>query len=279
MPKDIYEMNANRQISCENCAFNALQHDTVGSAIGYCSLHKKSLRASRFTTCGSLLRKDLDFESNESVTIWHKKHFDSLTVHLLVPGSNKEEFASSNLDRIARDVVGKHLVVPNTDERSKIGSIVELRKGRTIRSDFAYLSTSRTYVQFCESNSKNWTSGIHLFRWTSQRILHKKDVLLSDLRSSAYDTEKRQIEMIHLDLILTRLKLISDIGYLAKKHNDDAGRLADIYDLACAALDTSKLEKLEKWIKSTGLKLIARSLPQSRLVALGKAVEHQRGAI
>lgn len=270
-------MSINRQISCENCAFNALQHDTVGSAIGYCSLHKKALRASRFTTCGSLLRKDIDFESNERVAKWHREQFDPLSIQLLVPASNGEEYISSNLDRIATDAVGRHLVVPVKDERRKIGSIVELRKGRTIRSDFAYLSTSRTYVQFCESKSKSWTSGIHIFRWTSQSILYKRDVQLGDLRYSAYGTEKRQIEMIHLDLILTRLRLISDIGYLAKKHGDDAGCLAEVYDLACEALDTSKLEKLEKWIRSTGRKLIARALPQARLIALGKSVAPKSG--
>lgn len=272
-------MNIDRQISCENCAFNALQHDTVGSAVGYCSIHKRALRASRFTTCGSLLRKDLDFETNEQVAAWHRQHYDSLSIHLLVPDSPREEYVSGNLDRIAADIVGRHLVVPHSDEKRKIGSIVELRKGRTIRSDFAFLSTSRTYVQFCESRSKNWTSGIHIYRWTTQSLLYKREIQLADLRDSAYDTEKRQIEMIHFDLILTRLRLISDIGYLAKKHGDDAGRLADIYELACAALDTSRLERLESWVKSIGQRLLARALPQSRLAELGKSLTQKQSAI
>lgn len=269
----------NRLISCENCAFNALQHDTVGSAVGYCSLHKKALRESCFTTCGSLLRKDIDFETNEQVAEWHRKQYDSLSIHLLVPNSSREEYISDNLGRIAADVVGRHLVIPDKDQKSKIGSIVELRKGRTIRSDFAFLSTSRTYVQFCESKSKNWTSGIHIYRWTSRSLLYKRDVKLGDLRFSAYENEERQIEMIHLDLILSRLRLISDIGYLAKKHEDDAGGLSEVYDLACAALDTSDLGKLEKWIRSIGQKFLARALPESRLIELGKSLTQKQEVI
>ncbi|WP_139351672.1 hypothetical protein [Rhodanobacter sp. C06] len=261
-------MTSTALISCENCWFNALQHDSVGTSFGYCSQFKKLLRRPYETTCGQLMRKDIDAERNITLRDFHLSKFpkDKISAIRDVNAENwsmpKSIYISSNIDSVLADQVGRQLVAP---ESNKIGAIAALKRIKSVRSEFAFVIFGRSYIYTCNSRGGAWTSGINILRWVKKSLVFKPPLSLTDIRFPAGNTYERQENLVHWSLMISKLRYISDLGFYARRQGDEAGLLEEILESASEEVEGIDSVRLEKWIRQIGFKKMDRAMPPQRM--------------
>lgn len=270
-------------LSCANCWHNALQHDTVGLAHGYCVLHGVVLTDSAGTTCGQLMRKDLSLPSADAVRLRHRRRFAETGATSLYGGNGFDVLrvdGDEGAKVLETDEVGGE-VANYRQLRSTIESLSRLSCLPGPRAEVAMLSLGRGYVANCVAQHGSWTSGLHLYRWTRQRIVDVPQVRISDLWIASAVSPVRQIEMAQWSIVMLRLALIADLGVHAGSNGrdgpyaDEVAVLQTLLDEAAEATGIVSLRKLLRWLGRHGVKRLDAALPEDRLSELARDL-HRR---
>jgi hypothetical protein len=276
--------------SCQNCVFNPLQYGSVGGALGYCVEHELLLQDADHTTCGRLLRKDLQLGSAEAERARHEARFPlDAVVRLRQSGGHEPAAAHAVAPRPAprgpaagrREARGEgdavlEVVADYGELHSKIESIAQLRRLPGARAAVARLSLGRAYVRRCRLRGGAWTSGLHQLWWAIDELEDPAAVTLSDLRTTEPAAPlSRQLELASWSIIMLRLTFIADVASNAGRAEPAVAALADLPEAAAAEASTS-LTKLRRWIKAKGAPMARAALPWERYRALGAALHEAR---
>jgi hypothetical protein len=268
--------------SCQNCVFNGLQYGTLGSATGYCVAHQRLLRAGDQTTCGRLLRKDLQSPSAEAEAAHHARRFPLDTIVRLQRAGGWEPAS----DHAAPTAADAHLrpsraadpvrerVTEYGELDTTIESLARLKDLPGPRAELARHALGRSYVRRCRLRQGAWTSGLHLLWWAGSAVEADPEVGLDDLRSqeTAIPLE-RQVELASWSLVMLRLTFIADVAHNAAGAEPAVAALQALPEAAALAAGTN-LRKLLRWAKSEGRPAFERALPRARYTALAQAL-HQ----
>lgn len=253
------------RLSCTYCSFNALQHGPLGLSVGYCVEHRVVLRRADETTCARQLRKDLSRQSRETAHAAHGKRYLDV-VQFIDSHESVEETSDTHL--LEEDPVGDVVTSYGLLE-SKIGSLYQLRQIPGVRAELAMLSLGRGYVRRCFLRGGPWTSGLHLFWWTRQRLGRPPKIVISDFRTQTAASLDRQFELAAWSVVMLRLHFMSDVT-AAAPNTDDVSALADLVELAAEACQRPNLEELLAWIHARGEPLLLKSFPELRYATLRK---------
>lgn len=239
--------------SCQNCWFNGLQYGAVGLSVGFCVRYRKVLTLSDETTCGSHIRKDLGLVRARQVAQVHARVFDGGKIVRL---RNRDEVKSDtsvsekDMSFLSKDPVGK-VVVDYGALGSKIESLSQLETLETARSDLAMISLGRAYVGNCIRQGGRWTSGIHLYWWTKERLALIPDLQVGDIRHEGSIKLSRYVELAAWSLMMLRLSFLDDVIQYARKEDDDIGGVGDILVAAATNVPNLSTAKLSVWIKKS----------------------------
>ncbi len=264
--------------SCQNCWFNALQYGALGLAVGYCSRHKKILNAADGTTCGLHLRKDLSVNRAKEVSLVHQQHYTSDCVTRIVDAYCYEsDVSDSDKDKnhLRKDSVAD-AVLDYGELGSTIESLAQLKALSGARAELAMLSLGRAYVANCISNNGKWTSGLHMYWWSRNRLTDIPEIKVKDLRSVGATSLSRQSDLIAWSLVMLRVTFIEDITTYAGQESDPLGKVGSLTEQAALSMDTFNLRNLKKWLKNkAGPQLDAR-LSQARYEELATKLHRDR---
>lgn len=258
-------------LSCVNCAFNALQTDSVGTAVGYCVEHRSVLTTPSATTCGRLMRKDLMLKSAKVEQHYHQARYARDGVYELETGeaTNGGSWSSkpSDLAPLMRDPVGA-AVARYGELDTKIESLSQLSVMDGARAEIGLASLGRTYVNRCVENGGQWTSGLHVFWWIASRVAEEPKIELEDLRETRALPLGRQLDLARWSIVMLRLTFLSDVGQHAR-----SGKIRTVRDLperAAEATGDLSFKKLMSWVRKEGVTLLREALPESRYAKLSR---------
>ncbi|MFY2562456.1 hypothetical protein ACN469_32980 [Corallococcus terminator] len=261
-------------LSCANCCFNGLQHDTIGTSFGYCVEHRKILRFAEELTCGRQFRKDLPFVSSEREHEQHSKLYSRARVAFLRERSVSPEaagFIERDAAPLRTDAVGD-AVADYGLLGAKIESLARLKQLQGVRAEIAMLSMGRSYVRRCIERNGSWTSGIHILWWTRRRLTQEPEITINDIRVELAIPLPRQIEIAQWAVLMLRLIFISDIGHHAKTANprNSIGNLSSLAEEAAAETTNITPHALITWLKRKGLKRFDDALPEHTYIRIAK---------
>jgi hypothetical protein len=265
-------------LSCENCCFNALQYDAIGTSFGYCVEYRVVLRHSEALTCGRLLRKDLTLPSAKRESAIHAKTFTTSDVAFLRPnGRSPREAGYADDDTSALD---RHDVTKQVAEygklHAKIESLAGLRTLPGVRAEVARLALGRTYVDRCVTNGGSWTAGIHQYWWTKERLLDEPSITADDIRVEAPIPLERQVAIAKWAVVMLRLVFMSDIGHHAAKRDRQVAKLRALPERAAMATDAVSCSKLLSWVKREGIDIVEHALPRRKYERLAEKLHKER---
>lgn len=266
-------------LSCINCCHNALQFDGLGTAVGYCTEHRKILLAASELTCGRHLRKDLLIETARCERDLHQQRFTTAYVSVLRSArrSNGVHTTASEeeLDILRRDPVAE--IVSNYGLLgTKILSLAQLNWFDTARSEIAMLSLGRSYVSRCIENKGGWTSGLHLIWWTREKLESEPLIKVDDFRGESGLPLSRRLDLARWSILMLRLMLLSDIGTYAKQDKQERGRVKALSTLAeDAAIQTNALSysKLRRWVSKEATRRFDYVLSKKRYATLSQQLQ------
>ncbi|MCB9665030.1 MAG: hypothetical protein H6732_13025 [Alphaproteobacteria bacterium] len=273
-------MHGTQLVSCSNCWFNGLQYGTVGLSMGYCAEYKVVLRRADESTCGKHVRKDLMLTDALAQQTRHQRHFERLdgvqVLHTRHPVENGA-YLEADSSMLRRDAVGD-AAADYGELGSKIESLAVLKAQKSFRGDLAMLSLGRAYVRRCRTRQGRWTSGLHMFRWTRQRLESdpRPELGPEDLRVQTAASLERQVELAQWGLVMLRLVFISDLGSHAIEDGDPVSSLANLAEEAAAESGALTIKKLANWVKGEGLKRIDAALSEARIKALAAELHEPR---
>lgn len=267
-------------LSCANCCFNGLQHDTLGTSFGYCVEHRKVLRFAEELTCGRQFRKDLALVSAEREHERHKSRYSPERVAFLNERAVSPEaagFVEQDASPLRMDPVGD-AVADYGMLGAKIESLARLRQLQGVRAEIAMLSMGRSYVRRCVERKGSWTSGIHLLWWTRRRLDQEPEVKPNDIRMELAIPLARQVELAQWAVLMLRLIFISDIGHHAKAASPRAavGGLAHLADQAAAETAEVSPQALMTWLKRKGLRRFDEALPERSYERMARELHRER---
>jgi hypothetical protein len=269
--------------SCQNCSFNALQYGPVGAAFGYCVEHRRLLRDADHTTCGRLLRKDLQLASAEAEAAHHAARFPLDEIVRLRRGGGHEPAGAHASPALPEPPVWPPGPAPQLDPvvelvteygelGSKIESLARLRKLPGPRAALARFALGRAYVRRCRLRGGAWTSGLHQLRWAIDELDAPPEVQLTDLRTSEPAVPlERQIALAGWSLVMLRLTFVADVGANAAGADPQVAELAHLPEMAAVAAGTD-LKKLLRWTARVGRRAAEAALPHARYKQLAKAL-------
>ncbi len=248
-------------LSCANCWYNALQHDSLGLPVGYCVFHQQVLNRSEATTCGHHRRKDLPVDSAEREHDLHRRAFadEIVVLRTRLPANGQVSSSRRDLELLKRDDVAE-AVTDYGELGAKIEALSQLRRIPGVRAELAMLSLGRAYVRECVSLRKSWARGIHLLWWTKSRLADEPDVKVTDLRHADTLPLSRKVELARWSVIMLRLTFVSDIAYYAAGEEHALGELRDVLDEAAESVGTFNTRRLLAWVKRVALKKLERAL-------------------
>ena len=258
-------------ISCVNCCHNPLQIGNVGTPFGYCQRHRLVLDDARNSTCGHLLRKDLPIEMAEAERDAHAK---------IVGSDHPYELHDIGIKKRARvEVVRGQLPVDAVVDEvvgygqlgAKIATLAALRRIPGGRAEVALSSLGRSYVSNCVRRDGSWTSGVHLLWWTLHRLPESPMLELTDLREMNGLNVLRAYSIARWYVVLSRLLLVSDIGFHASKCGDDLGALSMLADAAISQTEPGSSSDLTEWLMSKRDR-IQRIFPRRRYEQMANAL-------
>ncbi len=266
-------------MSCVNCCHNPLQTDSLGTSVGYCTEHHKVLLAPTQLTCGRHLRKDLVRVRAAGQRSLHERRFSPSAVVRLTNsatpangGYTSDTYA--DVKELGADQVGA-AILDYGRLQSKIGSLAQLRWLRGTRPELAFLSLGRAYIDRCSLRGGPWTSGLHLFWWTRDRLLETPEVAVPDLRIEGAVPLARQVALAQWSVIMMRVIFISDVGAYARSHDRKMAKLANFADLAAEGAASLSPKRLLTWLKRHGSKLVDEALSESRYEKLAVKVREE----
>jgi hypothetical protein len=252
-------------LSCINCSFNGLQYDSVGTAVGYCTEHKRVLQTPSELTCGRLFRKDLPLVSAQREQRIHETRFTPSAISLLrnreLANGSSTSTSKSDLHVLQRDRVAA--AVTNYGRLdTKIESLAQLSALDGARADIALLSLGRAYVRRCSARGGRWTSGLHLLWWIRSRLTTEPTIDIQDIRVETAISITRQIELAQWSILMLRLTVLSDLGSYATEEGHSVKSLSGLAE--AAAIDTRELSvrKLQRWISTIGQGRLHKALPE-----------------
>jgi hypothetical protein len=217
------------------------------------------------------MRKDLLLKSSEAFSFQHKRiYIVDDGVQRLSDGERVTNgvYLSKEVDILRSDPVGD-AVADYGEYDTKIESLAQLRNQATLRSEFAMLNLGRAYTRRCVQRQGSWTSGVHVLWWTRRQLASDTPpVRIGDLRYAAAASLERQQELAQWSLLMFRIVFISDIGAHAASRDDDFGKLASMAEVAAEDTETPNLRKLQKWIRTKGLKWFDSVMPELKYRAL-----------
>ncbi len=264
-------------ISCVNCCYNGLQYDTMGTAVGYCTEHKRVLRTPSELTCGRLFRKDLPFATANQQQERHEAQFSPGAIcHLRrktpangeSTGGDKSDLMPLEADSVARAVTSFGRL------NTKIESLAQLSQLQGVRADIALLSLGRTYVRRCRARGGAWTSGLHLLWWTRARLTQEPIIEISDIRVETALPLDRQIDLAKWSILMLRLTFLSDFGHHASGTDHSVRHITDLAEQAAVAVPELSFQRLFKWVSRNAPKLLDRALPEAEYERLSNEL-HQ----
>jgi hypothetical protein len=236
-------------LSCVNCCHNPLQLGAIGTPFGYCTRHRVVLNQPHLTTCGQLLRKDLLAESAERESAVHRTQYRTALVVLVAKPSQSAEklgLVEKANGQLPADPVFEELKQYGSLD-SKIASMAALKRVPGARAEIARLSLSRAYFRNCIKNKGSWTAGLHLLFWTLQHLDEEPVFAATDVRGPIVDTVSGTIAAARWTLLAFRLAFIGDVGRIAERDDDPAGRLAKLPVQAITAAGDDP-DKLLEWL-------------------------------
>lgn len=261
-------------ISCANCWYNALQTESIGPAVGYCTRHKTLLLAAEHTTCGLQTRKDLVYSDAIGEQRDHQDRFSTGRVSTLPSGGVVNGEVSDDrrdFERVAQETVGE-IVIAYGQLGSTIESLARLRQVSDSRAELAMLTLSRGYVRNCVERGGSWTAGVHLFWWTRERLERKVELGYRDLRHPSSPLD-RQMQIAEWSLVMLRLFFISDIGHHAENH--PLAELRDLPDEAALDVDALDPEQLIRWIRRKVIPRIDELFPPEEYTQLARELHRE----
>jgi hypothetical protein len=266
--------------SCQNCWFNGLQYGALGLTIGYCSKHKKILNIPDTTTCGLHLRKDLTVLRAKEVSEVHSRYFSPDFVSRIADGIYHEKDFSDKCKDI--DLLKKDAVADAVTDYGELGSTIEslaqLKAMPGARAELAMLSLGRGYVNNCVSRNGKWTSGLHLYWWSKQRLTEIPEIKIEDLRSIGATQIARLSTLTSWSLVMLRLTFVDDIITYANQQGDPLGKVTSLTEQAALALDNFNLRALSRWLKSHAAPQLDARLSSSRYAELAKELHTERSS-
>jgi hypothetical protein len=269
-----------QMLSCANCWYNPLQHDTIGLSVGYCVEHHVVLRRSDETTCGRQRRKDLSLPAVRAAHDGHRSQVKSDGVYkmkrqrtlVVVEPATEAEIEVDARD-LQADTVGK-VVSEYGELNAKIESLSQLRQIPGIRADIALFSLGRAYVNRCVDRGGSWTSGVHLLWWAGERLAVEPDVRPTDVRMQAPVTLERQIELATWSVLILRLTFIADVAEHAAATNGSP--VATLRNLAERAAEETgngiKAKPLLRWSARVARRALYEALPEDEYRRLAIAL-------
>jgi len=264
--------------SCNNCWFNGLQYGVLGLSVGYCSRHRKILNAPGETTCGWQLRKDLTLGRAVEVAELHQRHYAVEFVARIVDGMPRERDTSHNerdIQLLGRDPVAG-VVLDHGELGATVESLAQLKAMPGSRAELAMLSLARGYVSHCVSRKGNWTSGLHLYWWSRQRLGDIPEIEVEDLHTMGAIQLSRQINLTSWSLMMFRLTFIEDMIVHARQQGDPLGNISSLTEQAALALSTFNVHRLSVWLKTKAIPQLDARLPRGRYMAMARELQSQR---
>lgn len=260
-------------LSCTNCAFNGLQHDSVGMSVGYCTEHRRVLIVPAELTCGRHFRKDLALVSADREQRIHAQRFSSQGVLRLSrdrrPATLNEASASeADVATLRSDAVGSEVADYGTLS-TKIVSLARLSSLPGARAEIALTNLGRVYVRRCVENEGAWTSGLHVFWWVRKRLLEEPQIKVDDLRYTSPIGLQRQVDLAKWSVVILRLMFLADVGAHAhatagnEKKRHRIHSLSGLAEQAAEATGDLSLSKLMRWLKREGIKSVDRAMSQA----------------
>jgi len=256
-------------LSCVNCCHNPLQSDSLGTAFGFCTEHKRVLLAPSHLTCGRQLRKDLATRSARRESELHERRFTPQAPCRLSDGkiANGSQTTHQKADeaRLASDPVGETVLEYGKLEK-KIWSIAALRYVPGTRSELAMLSLGRAYTRRCVSRGGSWTSGVKLVWWSRRRLEEDPMIEATDLRGESPVPLARRVDLAKWSLIMMRLLFISDLGEYAgeadyRGHGNRIRRLSSLAERAAEATGDLSPRRLLQWVRREAAPQFDEALP------------------
>jgi len=253
-------------LSCSNCCHNPLQLGPVGTAFGYCTRHRVVLREPHLLTCGQLLRKDLLGPRAASERARHAQRFAADRVaYVAEPDVSTRDVVEKPNGRMPGDAVVDE-VRDFGELDSKIASLAALRRIPGARAEAAMLSLGRGYFRNCVEHGGRWTAGVHLLRWTLDRLVDKPALEPTDLREPLGPSLARTVEIAVWYVVAMRLALITEIAAKAGP-GDPVARLSPLAERASRATEPGSGFEMLGWL-SDRAPSIRRALPLSRYETL-----------
>ncbi len=274
--------------SCANCLHNGLQYDSIGSRLGYCTLHQFVLRKSDHLTCGQQRRKDLLQISADRAAKRQCELFPAYEI-VRVDGErlngSEAEYLSKDRSLLQETVSA---TVAEYRRYARIATFAQLRRTPGARADLALASLGRVYVKNCMTLDQKWTTGINLFWWVRERCENETEPDLRyehDIRYEMPCAPERQLGLAKGSLLMLRLSFLSDVGTYAmqspQREEDDAlvvreasERVATLSSLADDAAEATGTEwqQVRDWLRDVGLKRIDAALPRADYEAIQTVV-------
>ncbi|MBI4700355.1 MAG: hypothetical protein HY744_04155 [Deltaproteobacteria bacterium] len=237
-------------LSCVNCCHNPLQIGPVGTAFGYCTRHRLILSHPERTTCGLLLRKDLLAESAAWEQAAHAKVYPKKRAVLVAEanvGALERGLAEKPNGQLPADAVIEE--VQNYGHLgTKIATMAALHRVEGCRAEVAMVSLSRGYFRTCVERRGKWTSGVHLLRWTLDRLDVDPELAATDLRGPIGFSLAQTIAVARWTVLAFRLALVADVGRQAASEKDPVGRLANLAGEAARAAPPTDPGRLLSWL-------------------------------
>jgi hypothetical protein len=278
--------------SCANCWHNALQYDSVGLRLGYCTRHQVVLRQADHSTCGQQRRKDLLYASAARASAHQCEAFPAYEV-VRVDGQQLNGTAGAYVskdrslftDQVAATVAEYRL-------QPRIATFAQLRRTTGGRAELALVSLGRAYVDNCMAFDGKWTSGVNIMWWVKERCVREPEPNLrydQDIRYELPVSPERQLELAKWSLLMLRLIFLSDMGRHATNSSQQSDgtqviretsqavqQLESLADDAADAAGT-ELTPLQGWIQDIGLKRIDAALPKENYEAIQQELHKDPG--
>lgn len=260
-------------LSCVNCSFNGLQYDSVGTAVGYCTEHKRILQTPSDLTCGRLFRKDLPLLSARREQQIHEVRFSPSAIYFLrsreLANGSSTSVSKSDLHILQRDRVAAAVTSYGRLD-TKIESLAQLSALDGSRADIALLSLGRVYIRRCHERGGKWTSGLHLLWWIRNRLVIEPSIEVQDIRVETAIPIARQIELAQWSILMLRLTVISDLGSYAAEEGHSVKALADLAEAAAVETRELSFRKLLRWITSSGMRRVHKAISEDEYERLSR---------
>lgn len=259
-------------LSCANCWYNPLQYDLLGDEVGFCVEHRKVLRAPEVTTCGRLMRKDVEYTRAVAVNQRHRTLFSPDAVvpiakdsRIRLPILVEDDSSGLEGDPVREQVIDYGLL------GAKIESLAALHTNANPRAEIAFLSLGRAYVNRCVQRGGRWTSGLHMLWWVRKRLATAPVIDVRDLRKSvqyAHSSERLDhlIDLAGWSIAILRLTFLDDVAghALREGKKSDLHPLEHLLEDAALATKEPSQTKLLRWIERVAIPRFDRALPLAR---------------